>query len=360
MPAAAGVVLGDRDEQERDEQADQGRAVEVPEVELAAAVKRHRDRDEADRGEDRRDDNALVESVDDAVRALAHPGEPGADDRRENRDGAETQRVEPQAGRVEVCAEQHDRDCRDRIGLEQVGCHAGAVADVVAHVVGDDRRVTRVVLGDACLDLADEVGANIGGLREDAATEPGEHRDQRATEGQADQVVDRGLRRVVEPARQHPVVAGDAEQAETDDEQARHRAGAEGDVQCGCDTAASSLGGAEVRAHGDVHADEAGGRREDGADQEADRRAPAKHRGREDVVIDPEQHERHDRNHRDRLVLLLQICRGAFLNCLGDLLHALIALGLLHQPGNEINTVRDPYERRYEPTEHRVIFEEMH
>ena len=79
----------------------------------------------------------------------------------------------------------------DRVGLEQVGRHAGAVADVVADVVGDHGRVARVVLGDARLDLADEVGADVGGLRVDAAAEPGEDRDQRAAEGEADQVVDR-------------------------------------------------------------------------------------------------------------------------------------------------------------------------
>ena len=51
---------------------------------------------------------------------------------------------------------------RDGVGLEQVGGHAGAVADVVADVVGDHGRVARVVLGDARLDLADEVGADVG------------------------------------------------------------------------------------------------------------------------------------------------------------------------------------------------------
>jgi hypothetical protein len=47
----------------------------------------------------------------------------------------------------------------------------GAVADVVADVVGDHGRVARVVLGDPRLDLPDEVGADVGGLREDAAAE---------------------------------------------------------------------------------------------------------------------------------------------------------------------------------------------
>ena len=53
------------------------------------------------------------------------------------------------------------------IGLEQVGGHAGAVADIVADVVGDHGGVARIVLGNSGLDLADEVGADVGGLGED-------------------------------------------------------------------------------------------------------------------------------------------------------------------------------------------------
>ena len=77
-----------------------------------------------------------------------------------------------------------------RIGLEQVGRHAGAVADIVADVVGDGRRVARIVLGNAGLDLADEVAADVGALGEDAAAETGEDRDQRGAEAERDQRVD--------------------------------------------------------------------------------------------------------------------------------------------------------------------------
>ncbi len=105
-------------------------------------------------------------------------------------------------------AQQHHRDRGHCVGLEQVGGHAGAVADVVAHVVGDHRRVARVVLGDAGLDLADDVGADVGSLREDAAAEPGEDGDQRAAEAQPDQRVHGGLLAVVEDGREQAVVAG--------------------------------------------------------------------------------------------------------------------------------------------------------
>jgi hypothetical protein len=78
--------------------------------------------------------------------------------------------------------EHHRGDDRPGVGLEQVGAHAGDVADVVADVVGDGRGVARVVLGDAGLDLADQVGADVGGLGVDAATDTGEQRDRRAAE----------------------------------------------------------------------------------------------------------------------------------------------------------------------------------
>ena len=84
-------------------------------------------------------------------------------------------------------AEDDRRDERDLVRLEEVGRHTGAVADVVTDVVGDRRGVARVVFGDTGLDLADEVGADVGGLGEDAAADPQEQREQRATEPEADE-----------------------------------------------------------------------------------------------------------------------------------------------------------------------------
>ena len=87
--------------------------------------------------------------------------------------------------------EQHRRGRRDDVGFEEVGGHAGAVADVVADVVRDDGRIARIVFGNARFDFADEVGADVGGLGEDAAAETREHRDQRAAEREPDERGDR-------------------------------------------------------------------------------------------------------------------------------------------------------------------------
>ena len=95
------------------------------------------------------------------------------------------QREHQALGAERGLAEDQRGDQRDGVGLEQVGGHAGAVADVVADVVGDGRGVARVVLGDALLDLADQVGADVGGLGEDAAADTHEHGEQGGAEAEA-------------------------------------------------------------------------------------------------------------------------------------------------------------------------------
>ena len=90
---------------------------------------------------------------------------------------------------------QHRRDDRDRVGLEKIGGHTGAITDVVTDIVGDDARVAGIVLGNSDFDFADEVGADVGALSKDTAAKPGEDRYQRAAESKADQCVNRVVRR---------------------------------------------------------------------------------------------------------------------------------------------------------------------
>ena len=139
-------------------------------------------------------DEALVERAHDRL-VGAEADEEGADDRRDHAHGADGERIEHQIGddrlAVEVDRRQHHgRHDGDGVGLEQVGGHAGAVADVVADVVGDGGGVARIVLGDAGLDLADEIAADVGALGEDAAAEAGEDGDQGGAEPERHQGVD--------------------------------------------------------------------------------------------------------------------------------------------------------------------------
>ena len=62
--------------------------------------------------------------------------------------------------------------------------------------------IARIVLRNAGLDLAHEVGADVGALGEDAAAQPREDRDQRAAEGEAHQRLDRVMHAFLhEPGR---------------------------------------------------------------------------------------------------------------------------------------------------------------
>ena len=210
-------------------------------------------------------------------------------------------------------AEDQRGDQRHGVRLEEVGGHAGAVADVVAHVVRDGRRVARVVLGDVLLDLADQVGADVGGLGEDAAADPHEHREQRRTEAEALEHV--GCLVLEEQHHQ----AG-AEQAQADGEHADHRAGAQADPHGRL--AAGALGGgrdAQVGAHGEVHAEVADGGGERGTDEE-EHRAEDPHGG----VVGRQRQQQEERHHGEdpeRAELPGQVGVGAFLDRLGDALH---------------------------------------
>ena len=161
--------------------------------------------------------------------------------------------------RVDGDAEDHGADVLGRGRFEEVRATAGAVADVVAHEVGDDGRVARVVLGDARLDLADKVGAEVRGLRVDAAAELREQRDERRAEAEADDREGR-LIRIREPTvgDEH---AEDTDEREPDDEDARDGAAAQRDPERVRDAVLRRRGGAEVRLNRDEHADDARGPR---------------------------------------------------------------------------------------------------
>ena len=110
----------------------------------------------------------------------------GADDEREEDPGLGVRPAGRDRDREDRDAQDHRADVLGGGGLEQVGTAAGAVADVVADEVRDDARVAGIVLGDALLDLADEVRPDVGGLGVDAAAQLGEEGDERGPEAEPD------------------------------------------------------------------------------------------------------------------------------------------------------------------------------
>ena len=207
----------------------------------------------------------VVGAQDCACGHFSQMGTVGADDRGEDPDAAHEQReddplqVVARIGDHQGHAEDQARDDGHLVGLEDVRRHAGAVTDVVTDEVGDDRRVARVVFRHARLDLADEVGADVGRLGVDAAAHPHEQGQERAAEAEAQEGV--GGRHAEEEedgrAAQQPQAVG---------EHARDGARAIGDLQ--------RLGEAAPRGRGDAHVALDRHAHAELADQQGERRRP--------------------------------------------------------------------------------------
>ena len=86
-----------------------------------------------------------------------------------------------------VKAKHHRRHRCHRIGFEQVRRHAGAIADVVAHIVRDDRWIAGIVLRNSGFDFTHEVRADVRRLGIDSATHTRKHRNQTPAETKAEQ-----------------------------------------------------------------------------------------------------------------------------------------------------------------------------
>ena len=298
-----------------------------------------RDQRDADQRQNTGGDQALVERTHDRL-AGAELDEEGARNRRQDADTADGERIDHHRAQDRLAGEEdrgkdHGRDRRHCVGFEQVGRHAGAVADIVADVVGDGRGIARIVLRDPGFDLADEIPADVGALGEDAAAEAREDRDQRRAEAECDKRVDNNAAIGCEPQRagEDGVIDGDAEQCEAGDQHAGDRAGLEGEFQSAGERRDRSLCGADIRAHRDIHADEAGHARQNRADRESDRHKPAEQQA--------DDHEDHDADDADGGVLALEIGLRALAHGRGDLLHLCRAGVRLHDGPRGPDAVND-------------------
>ena len=205
-----GVILGNHDHGGRQRETYQGAEPHahgfVAHDGLGDEIKRNG-------GNDAGDDDAFVQGIHDLA-AFLGGHEERADDGRNDGNGAQDQREQHRSfAHVDhdESAQQHGGDEGDGVGLEQVGGHAGAIAHVVADVVGDDRRIARIILRYSCLDLADEVRPNVCALGEDSTAQAREYGDQRAAECQTDQRPQRRFG-VAQNTQHEEEVAGHAQQ----------------------------------------------------------------------------------------------------------------------------------------------------
>ena len=134
------------------------------------------------------------------------------------------------------------------------------------------------------------------------------------------------VRREMQRAGEEAEIKRHAEQREAGNQKAGDRAGAECEFKPAGKRTDRGLRGAHIGAHRHVHADEARGAGQDGADRKADADEPA-----EEVAHDEEDHDADD---GDRGVLPPQIGLRALAHRRGDLLHLFAAgIGLHHRVG---------------------------
>lgn len=339
----AGELLDQGGEHDPDGHRDQGEDPRVAAVRgdgavgdpVQLGVRRGQIDEDRDGHEDQRDHGGDEEPPVDGAHAAAvgAPGSDGEDPdhRGDHPDGRDDQRKgEPRVAEGGLAEDERGHE-RHRVRLEEVGGHARAVTDVVAHVVGDGGGVARIVLGDALFHLAHEVGTHVGGLGEDAAPDPHEHGDQCGTEAEPLQHLGR-----VGGVDEHD--ARGAEQAEADGDHSDHATGTKSDLHRPVRNGGEILFRLPFRrsrltrgsrhphiaADREPHTDVSGGCREKRTHQE-EQRAP--HALRPVVGRKQQEQEEHDDGEdADRTQLPGQIGIRAFLDGRRDLFHTCGAL----------------------------------
>ena len=347
----AGVVLGDHDQCGSQNQSNGAGAKQFH---LAACgchgVVRHQPLGHKEKGHQRqaaRHRQAFVQGRHHVLHARRSLYKKAADDRCNDGHRAQRERVDDRhraQGRQQQGAQHHGGNQRDGIGFEQISGHASAIAHVVAYVVGNHRRVARVIFGNAGLDLAHQIGTYVSALGKDASAQTGKNRNQRGAKGKTNQRVKQlgqvHVGREVAVAHQEPIKTGDPQQAQAHHQHAGDRPPPKGHVQCRANAFGGRLSRAHIGANRDVHADE--------ATSSGQHRPNHKTHGTEGVQKHGDQNRQHHPHNRNGLVLPRQIGGCPGLNGGRNLLHARVAGVLGKNPTSGPYTVAHGDEAAHE------------
>ena len=178
----------------------------------------HRDEIERHQGQATRDGQTFVQGRHDIDHARRGFHKEATNDGGQNGHSTQSKGVHDRvAWRTsdEQRAQDHGGNQGDCVGFKQVSGHTGAVAHVIAHVVGNHGRVARVVLWNAGFNLTDQVGTHVSAFGKDAAAQTGEDGNQGRAKGKTNErVQDDGQLDVggeVAIASQEPVKARDTQ-----------------------------------------------------------------------------------------------------------------------------------------------------
>ena len=317
LVVAGGVDLGDNADNETDNEAGD-------DCDSAAHAAEHRLAEDEGSNNDEKCGNirAHLKSLV-GVRAFLTAHKEGGDNGSKNAAGCDNEGEDNTVGGVgnSDSTEGHCGDDSTDIALKQVSTHTGDIADIVADIVSDNSGVTRVILGDACLDLTDEVSTDIGCLGVDTAADTGKQSDRGSTEREAEEDI-----QIVENQVQNAC----AEKAEADNAHTHDRAAGEGNRQSLVHAAfTGSVCGADICLGGDIHADVAGENGECCAAQEANSGDPA-------VKAEAYCDEQNSNKDSKDPILGKEESASAITDCGGYFLHAVGACILL---GNKRNLV---------------------
>ena len=211
------------------------------------------------------------------------------------------------------------------VRFEQVGAHAGDVADVVADVIGDNGRIARIVFGDARFDFAHEVGAHVGGFRVNAAAHARKQCNRRCAEAKARKNFEDLVHAFADKndVRIEQEQANNAQKPETDDRHAHDGAAAECDGQGVSQPLAGGVRRADIGFCRHAHAEKSCRCAANRADDKRNRHP----RTAVDVrrIDNREQCRDDDDEYRKHFVFGFQKCHRAFLNIRRNGFHAIRA-----------------------------------
>jgi len=230
---------------------------------------------EGDGGGQGADENTQTEETGGVSFAEINGGD--AEDGGKNRDPADDEGI-AEGGRIGFSVSTKDReesdedatDQTDGVGFKNVGGHARAIPDIVSDIVGDGGGVTGVVLFEFGFNFSDEVGSDIRSFGVNSSTEPGKHADERGSEGEAGQAVDRGAEAKV-LGGEH-VKDTDRKQGKSHHQKPCDRASVEGVPKSSGPANGRGLGRPNIRHDGDPHSAKSGEKAACGTDQEANSR----------------------------------------------------------------------------------------
>ena len=119
------------------------------------------------------------------IRILVALHEEGSKDGRNQSKPGDHKRIDRSLDLVVDDPKCQSRDQGSYIRLEQVRTHTGNITYVIAYIVRDNSRNTRVILRDPCFYLTYKIRTHIRCLRIDTAAYTGKQRDRRCAEAES-------------------------------------------------------------------------------------------------------------------------------------------------------------------------------